>query len=54
MAIHHDSHAYGNLEKLRADISEDALLSDLAALNEETKKEENPDKNEKSEHKNNR
>lgn len=35
MAIHHDSHAYGNLEKLRADVGEDELLSEIAEINGE-------------------
>lgn len=34
MAIHHDSHAYGNLEKLRSDIGEDDLLTEIAEINE--------------------
>lgn len=48
MAIHHDSHAYGNLEKLRSDLDEETLLSDVAALNEQTKEETSAKNEEKT------
>lgn len=47
MAIHHDSHAYGNLEKLKSDMSEEELLKMLSLLNSS----EEEDKDEKGENK---
>lgn len=46
MAIHHDSHAYGNLEKLKKDMSEEELLKMLSSLNDkkEDKDDEKKDK----------
>lgn len=32
MAIHHDKHAYGNLEKLQEDMAEEELLKILSSL----------------------
>lgn len=32
MAIHHDKHAYGNLEKLQEDMAEEELLKMLSSL----------------------
>ncbi len=34
MAIHHDKHAYGNLEKLQEDMGEEELLKMLSSLKE--------------------
>lgn len=45
MAIHHDSHAYGNLEKLKSDMSEEELLKMLALLNSTDEKQEDDKKN---------
>lgn len=39
MAIHHAAHAYGNLKKLNAELTEEELLSDVSALNAETEEE---------------
>lgn len=41
MAIHHAAHAYGNLEKLNEELSEEELLSNVAQLNAETEEEKN-------------
>lgn len=48
MAIHHDKHAYGNLEKLSKDMSESEIEKNLAELaayaEEEEEKEEEGEK----------
>jgi len=40
MAIHHDKHAYGNLEKLDRDMTEEEILKNLSSLNSEEEEEE--------------
>ncbi len=53
MAIHHDSHAYGNLKKTSGEMSENELLNMLSKLNqapsEEEKKEDTSKKEGKKE-----
>lgn len=49
MAIHHDSHAYGNLEKLKKDMSEDELLKMLSSLHEAKDEKDEKDHEKKDE-----
>lgn len=51
MAIHHDKHAYGNLEKLNKNMSEEELFKMLGKLNapENARAEEDKKRNEKGE-----
>lgn len=51
MAIHHDKHAYGNLEKLQEDMAEEKLIKMLSSLKEKESGGEKDDKKEEEEEK---